>query len=62
MFQTNTYIKIRTSDLNRPQKICKKTEKKQNYINNKISDYNLKEITQYDYVKCLSFRNKPNKI
>jgi len=25
MFQTNTYIKIRTSDFNRPQKISKKT-------------------------------------
>jgi len=28
MFQTNTYTKIRTSDLNRSQKISKKTEEK----------------------------------
>ncbi|CAI6349412.1 unnamed protein product [Macrosiphum euphorbiae] len=62
LFQVNTYIKIRTTINNPKPKISKKYAEKEDFINEKISDYRTSKINQYDYVKLLSYRNKPHKI
>lgn len=53
---------MRTPDCNRPQKISKKNTKKNKIT--LITKYQIITIrkTQYDYVKSLSFCNKPHKI
>ncbi|CAI6364293.1 unnamed protein product [Macrosiphum euphorbiae] len=62
LFQVNTYIKIRTTINNPKPKISKKYAEKEDFINEKISDYRTSKINKYDYVKLLSYRNKPHKI
>jgi len=60
LFQVNTYIKIRNTIINTKPK--KKYFEKEDFINEKISYNTMNKINQYDYVKFLSYRNKPHKI
>uniref|UniRef100_A0A2S2QVK6 MULE transposase domain-containing protein n=1 Tax=Sipha flava TaxID=143950 RepID=A0A2S2QVK6_9HEMI len=63
LFKVNTYIKMRTAISNQTKpKISKKYAEKVDFITEKISDYRTNKISQYDYFKYLSYRNKTHKI
>lgn len=58
-FQTDTIIKLRSVS-EKPRIRDTKVRKRQDFLSTKICQYERKEITRYNYVKCLSYMYKVN--
>jgi hypothetical protein len=57
--QTDTYIKITSSNIKQQRLIRKQVSDNQNFIAAKIAQYQCNNIRRYDFIKCVSYKFSP---